>query len=483
MPYGAQGLDTMYERAIQRIDSQEEGFRLMARQVLAWITHMKRPLTTAEIQYAVATRTGMTDIDEDFLPEIEDLVSICAGLVTTDEEKGIIRWIHYTTQEYFERKWKIWIPGSQLDIASTCLTYLSFSPFVIGHCPTDEQFEARLRMHRLFDYAAQYWGYHAGAVETPNSMLLEGSILKMLTSEAAISGSCQAMFAHRSYGGYSQLFPKNVTGIHLAAYFGLSDIISTLISRGYEPDVKDSVSLTPLSWAARSGQEAVVNLLLATAGVDPDSKDRKLRTPLSWAAQNDHGAIVKLLIACVDVNPDSKDKYDRTPLSWAAGEGHQAIVKLLLERGSINLSSRDRYGRTPLSWAARTGNQAIVDLLLANDSTEPDSKDRNNRTPLSWAAENGHEGIAKLLLAREVVDPDSKDDDGGTPLSWAAENGCEGMVKLLLANNRVDPNSKDTNGETPLSWARINGHQAVVELLQPLAGTMNSADGRKEGEG
>jgi ankyrin repeat protein len=471
MPYGAEGLNTMYERAIERIESQEEGFRLMARQVLSWITHMKRPLTTVELQHALATKTGMTELDEDFLPEIEDLVSICAGLITTDEENGIIRWIHYTTQEYFQRMWKTWIPLAQLDIASTCLSYLSFTTFTTGHCTTDEQFEARLQLNKLFDYAARKWGYHAGEVEIPNSRVLESSIVKILTSDDTISSLCQAIFARRGYGGYSQLFPKNVTGIHLAAYFGLADIVSTLIDRGHKPDLKDSLSLTPLSWAARNGQEAVVKVLLTTDGVDPDSKDRKLRTPLSWATQNGYVAIVELLIASHDVDPDSKDKYNRTPLSWAAGEGHETIVELLLDKSSVDLNSRDRYGRTPLSWASRTGNQAIVDFLLAKNSTQPDSTDRNKRTPLSWAAENGHEGIVKSLLARNDVDPDAKDDDGGTPLSWAAENGYGNVVKLLLANDRVDPNLKDTNGETPLSWARINGHEEVVRLLQPLAGT------------
>jgi hypothetical protein len=93
--------------------------------------------------------------------------------------------------------------------------------------------------------------------------LIENATLKILSSEATISASCQAIFAHRNYGGYSQLFPKNVTGIHLAAYFGLSDMISMLTDRGYHPDVKDSVGLTPFSWAARNEHETVVKLLLA----------------------------------------------------------------------------------------------------------------------------------------------------------------------------------------------------------------------------
>jgi hypothetical protein len=31
------------------------------------------------------------------------MVSVCAGLVTIDEESNIIRLVHHTTQEYFER--------------------------------------------------------------------------------------------------------------------------------------------------------------------------------------------------------------------------------------------------------------------------------------------------------------------------------------------------------------------------------------------
>jgi ankyrin repeat protein len=61
-------------------------------------------------------------------------------------------------------------------------------------------------------------------------------------------------------------------------------------------DVTDSYGRTPLSWAARIGNEAVVKLLLAQDGVDPDSKDTDGQTPLSWAAANGHDAVVKLLL-------------------------------------------------------------------------------------------------------------------------------------------------------------------------------------------
>ena len=46
---------------------------------------------------------GESNLDEDNLPEIEDMVSVCAGLVTIDEESNVIRLVHYITQEYFKR--------------------------------------------------------------------------------------------------------------------------------------------------------------------------------------------------------------------------------------------------------------------------------------------------------------------------------------------------------------------------------------------
>jgi hypothetical protein len=64
-------------------------------------------------------------------------------------------------------------------------------------------------------------------------------------------------------------------------------------------------------------------------------------TPLSWAAGNGYNAIVNLLLAKDDIDPDLKDsQYGQTPLSWAARNGHEAVVKLLLETGQVEAVGR-----------------------------------------------------------------------------------------------------------------------------------------------
>jgi ankyrin repeat protein len=59
-----------------------------------------------------------------------------------------------------------------------------------------------------------------------------------------------------------------------------------------------------------------VEKLLLEKGVGLDSKDMDFGlTPLSWAAANGHEAVVKLLLE-KGAEPDSKDIHSQTPLLW-----------------------------------------------------------------------------------------------------------------------------------------------------------------------
>ena len=312
---------------MERIEGQVKNSRELAKQVLSWITCAKRPLTTSELRHALAVEIGESKLDEDNLPEIEDILSVCAGLVTVDEQSDVIRLVHYTTQEYFERTWAFWFPNAQKDIATICVTYLSFNAFNTGFCPSDADFEIRLESNPLYDYAAKNWGHHVYAASTEAEQL----ILNLLKSEHKVSASSQAMMVagEYRYRSYSQQVPRQMTGVHLAACFGLTEMTTTLLKNGFHQDPKDSHDRTPLWYAAANGHEAVVKLLVDRDDVEADSKDENGQTPLSWAAANGHGAVVRLLADRDDVEAGSKDRLGQTPLSRAAANGHEAVVKLL----------------------------------------------------------------------------------------------------------------------------------------------------------
>ncbi|KAH7111659.1 hypothetical protein B0J13DRAFT_461830 [Dactylonectria estremocensis] len=156
-------LDRAYEQAMERIYGQMPGMKTLAMKVLSWITCAKRQLTTSELQHALATKTGKSELDHGDLPHIGDLVSVCAGLVTVDEESGVIRLVHYTTQEYLKQTQERWFRDPESKITTTCVTYLSFLVFETGRCTTGHKFEERLWSNPFYDYAARNWG-HQGQI-------------------------------------------------------------------------------------------------------------------------------------------------------------------------------------------------------------------------------------------------------------------------------------------------------------------------------
>jgi len=157
LPKGSTALNKAYDEAIERIESQLPEESELAKNVLSWITYAQRSLTTKELSHALAVEAGESKLDKDNIPDIEDMISVCAGLVAVDEESDVVRLVHYTTQEYFERVRETWNPKAQEEIVLTCLTYLSFQTFDTGHCYSDEDFRRRITQNPFLDYAARYW--------------------------------------------------------------------------------------------------------------------------------------------------------------------------------------------------------------------------------------------------------------------------------------------------------------------------------------
>jgi hypothetical protein len=370
---GINALDKAYDEAIKRIEGQLPEHSALAKRVLSWITYARRDLTAQELCHALALWTDEEEsdqgeeeldqgeeeldqgeeelhqgeeeldqgeeeldqgeeeeLDQDNIPDIGTIVSVCAGLVTVDGESNIIRLVHLTTQRYLVRTREKWGPTAQHKIASTCLTYLSFNAFKSGSCPSDKEFESRLKQNAFLDYAARYWGEHARTVqeqvfEVASFFLQDGNLVSCAVQTMSMS--------KYKYSGYSQYFLRQTTGLHLTVRFELLYLSERLLSQP-------------------SGN----------IGISADSKDEGGRTPLSYAAEKGHEAVVKLLVKRGDVKADSKDKNGRTPLMHAAEKGHKAVVKLLVERGDVEADSKDKGGRTPLSYAAeyrrcRTGTK------------------------------------------------------------------------------------------------------------------------------
>ncbi|KAK0714895.1 hypothetical protein B0H67DRAFT_600680 [Lasiosphaeris hirsuta] len=282
-----EALKHAYDQSMQRINKQRPGLRVLAQKALAWITCATRPLKKIELQHAIAVKSGDTKLDEDNIPQIEDIVSACAGLFAD------------------------WFPMAEADITTICATYLSFETFESGCWRPESPCSPCTPLSR--------------AAEKGNEAIVK---LLLATGQVDIN-------SRDRYGG---------SPLAHAASGGHESVVKLLLITGY-------IRETPLRLTAEHGYKAIVWLLLATSQlllaigqVNVSSKDNFRRTPLSCVAGEGKVAVVKLLLAIGQVDVNSKDSsgtgplskandFGDTPLSLAVRRKHEGIVELLREFG------------------------------------------------------------------------------------------------------------------------------------------------------
>jgi hypothetical protein len=391
---GAAALDIAYGEALHRIESQLEGHRELARKTLSWITLAKRPLTTVEICCALAVEPDEDEVDPENVVTSGDLVSVCAGLVVVDQESAVIRLVHYTTQEYFERTGDAWNPGGKLHIATTCLTYLSFSTFRSSSSSSDEEFEARLQQNQLLDYAAKHWGSHVRAVETEvvslACELLQG---KSLLCVAQVLG-----VPKYKYRGYSKNYSVG-SALHYTSQFGLSGITKKVLAAANVPieeavNARDSWGNTPLTIAAEYGQYEMAKMLL-DKGADVNAQGGEYRNALQAASVGDHEQVVKMLLDNgADVNAQG-GRFGNALLAASVG-GHKQVVKMLLNKGADVNAQGGEY-RNALYAASKRGYKQVVKMLV-DKGADVNAQGGRFGNALRAASERDHEQVVEMLL-------------------------------------------------------------------------------------
>lgn len=402
-------LHVAYAYTMDRVDHPLPELRSLAKQALLCVKSAKRPLTLFELQDALAHKSGSPDI-----------ISRCAGLIRRDEKSEKVHVAHYTVLEYLEQVRLLGV----VSMTEVCVNYLTSSMFGGGFCDTDDSFEARLSANPFYDYAARNWGHHAR-----ESLTVHQETLLFLNLQDNVEAASQVLHAVKRFPedlGYSQAVPRDVKGLHLAAYFGATDLVNSLLEGGLDPDPRDSYGRTPLWYACQSGHKAVVVLLLENRA---------------------------------DVA--ARDRNDCTPLLNAAKMGHKTIANLLLGDGA-DIEAKDVHGSTPLMFAATGGREATVQQLIA-DGANTEAKDEGDQTALSRAVCSQNLGIVQLLL-ENGAHIETRDTKGQTPLSLAAGKGYIEIVQLLL-DSGADANARDLDNQTPLKLAAMKSHGAVVELL------------------
>ena len=119
-----------------------------------------------------------------------------------------------------------------------------------------------------------------------------------------------------------------------------------------------------LSTQAGLGETEAIRRLLA-GGADIEERGGILRTsPLQWAARNGQAAVVLLLLE-FGADVSAKDKTGWTALHWSAYQGREEISLLLLQHGAEASVKDYVLGETPVELAASQYHHQLVAMLKA----------------------------------------------------------------------------------------------------------------------
>ena len=251
--------------------------------------------------------------------------------------------------------------------------------------------------------------------------------------------------------------------IHVAAFYGLTGLVSRLLKKGHDVNLVNGDEITPLHLAALSQNPGLVKLLLEHKA-DINAKDWNETTPLGMVSSQLNGSpkISKLLLDHGSV-AETSDDDGITPLHSACQNGNVEIFMQLMKEGA-NVKAQDQTGETPLHKALHRADppSELIEELIKHGANV-NEQDRQSQAPLYEAAELGSAAAVSILLKHHANVND--DDEAGTTALHIAAAGGHCAVVTLLVKSGANLNAKDHNGKTALALAAKSGRGEVVSYL------------------
>jgi cytohesin len=268
-------------------------------------------------------------------------------------------------------------------------------------------------------------------------------------------------------------------------------MVQLLVAHHAEVNVRNRAGATPLSEAARVGNEPVVNVLLQ-AGADPNGIESATAvTPLHLAAARGHAAIAEALLRH-RATVDAADARGETPLCYALREGHTNAAALLRRAGgtvgqmrALSPSEKslvDFYERTEM--ALRMGNSSEKSrVLLAMNPTKADLDRMFPRySKNAWEVVRALNDQIREAFKTYVRDADQNKEiwrvrpepPGPVTQEWRGHGWLAADLPLFAL--AVDK----TGGITrPGEYCFVNNHWVLVPPLRNIAAQVAAAEGSK----
>ena len=333
---GDSGYQNAYAKTMERISSQDrDGLAIDA---LTWIVYAARPLKILELQHALGTKTNTSEFDESFIPDSDDILDACCGLIRIENESEVVRLIHRTTVDYLKGDGAAWLKEGHMKLSDVCNTYVDFIDVKQG--PEDI-----LEHYPLYDYVNLFRDYHNERREQlPDLQQLVKLQQRSTKSSRNISEKAVAEYHH-----HSRSLP-GIIGLHLTSICGLTELMPHFLEF-CDVNEEDGFHRTPVSYAVEQGQYEALSVLIGrNAHLDfiYGSGD----TLLTHAVRADFNNILTILVKSRSPQLDVPNKDGYTPLHLAALYRNVLAFRILLEAGA-DPNVLDNLGCTPLLYAVK----------------------------------------------------------------------------------------------------------------------------------
>ncbi|KAG7293900.1 hypothetical protein NEMBOFW57_003960 [Staphylotrichum longicolle] len=322
-------LSERYGRIMDAINQQDPSHSLLARKVFFWVLTMRQPLTAKEFCAAQAVRPAAADRTLIYSPRRRlthpnsksEIQRVCGSLIRPRGDEGRLYPFHATVKEYLAQHLSSLtaamaqyyglpsVTSADALAAAVCMRYLTSDTVAALHdklpahaavhvddtttAHGDSAWTALVADDPQLDflrYAVTHWFHHAqhigNSAGSKDDELLDmaADLLDGARPNAAVvwrlywllAGPERARSAPGGQGGC----PAGLSGLHMAAYFGLARVVEYLVLNGLlDVAVVDGEGKTPLQWAAERGHTGVVKVLI-DAGASLEAVGRDVDKPM-----------------------------------------------------------------------------------------------------------------------------------------------------------------------------------------------------------